>query len=65
MSVKVCSHRACFRPGAHGLGWGLSTGSVQWFCAEHFPVALTRLSGLLSRVQTAHASRTAPDAKAA
>jgi hypothetical protein len=65
MSVKVCSHRACFRPAPHGLGWGLSTGTVQWFCGEHFPVALTRLGGLLRRVQTEHASRRQATAKAA
>lgn len=51
MSARVCSHRACFRPAPHGLGWGLSTGSVQWFCAEHYPVALSRLDGLLRRVR--------------
>jgi hypothetical protein len=50
MAAKVCSHRSCFRPAPHGLGWGLSTGTVQWFCADHFPVALARLEGLLRRV---------------
>jgi hypothetical protein len=65
MSVKVCSHRACFRPAPHGLGWGLSTGTVQWFCPGHFPVALSRLGGLLRRVRTASARGSEPAPKAA
>jgi hypothetical protein len=52
MSTKVCSHRGCFQPAPHGLGWGMSTGIVQWFCAEHFPGALMRLAGLLRALQT-------------
>jgi hypothetical protein len=57
MSTKVCSHRGCFRPAPHGLGWGLSTGMVQWFCAAHFPPALSRLAGLLRAVQTPRPAR--------
>lgn len=57
MSTKVCSHRGCFKPAPHGLGWGLSTGMVQWFCAEHFPAALGRLAGLLDAVRTALPAR--------
>ena len=51
MNARVCSHRGCFRPASHGLGWGLSTGMVQWFCAEHFSAALARLDGLLRAVR--------------
>jgi hypothetical protein len=35
----------------------MSTGMVQWFCAEHFPAALMRLAGLLRAVQTALPAR--------
>jgi len=47
MASKVCSHRGCFKPAPHGLGWGLSTGAVQWFCGAHYLSALVRLAGLL------------------
>jgi hypothetical protein len=57
MSSKVCSHRGCFQPAPHGLGWGLSTGMVQWFCGDHFPTALGRLAGLLAAVREAAAPR--------
>jgi hypothetical protein len=57
MGNNVCSHRGCFRPAPHGLGWGLSTGMVQWFCPEHFPAALTRLAGLLRAVRMAAPAR--------
>jgi hypothetical protein len=30
---------------------------VQWFCAEHFPGALSRLAGLLRAVQTIRPAR--------
>jgi hypothetical protein len=65
MSKKVCSHRACFRPAPHGLGWGLSTGTVQWYCNEHFPVALRRLQGLLRHVYDSARERSRETAAAA
>jgi hypothetical protein len=65
MSTKICSHRGCYRPAPHGLGWGLSTGTVQWFCAGHFPSALARLEGLLRAVHTAARGGRRPETKAA
>ena len=47
MTGKVCSHQRCMRSGEMGMGWGLGTGLVQWYCPDHFAPALTRLSGLL------------------
>jgi hypothetical protein len=65
MSTKVCSHRGCFRPAPNGLGWGLSTGMVQWFCADHFPAALARLGGLLRAVRAGTPDTRRPETKAA
>jgi hypothetical protein len=66
MSTSVCSHRGCCRPAPHGLGWGLSTGVVQWFCPQHFVVELSRLDGLLGAARAAAAARSArPQAEAA
>ncbi len=65
MSTKVCSHRGCFQPAPHGLGWGLSTGMVQWFCRSHFPAELTRLAGLLRAVRTHAPAGEEPEARAA
>jgi hypothetical protein len=47
MTSKLCHHRDCFSAGALGLGWGLSTHHVQWYCSDHFVPALSRLTGLL------------------
>jgi hypothetical protein len=49
---KVCYQPDCLRPGELGLGWGLSTGLVQWYCPEHYVPALSRLAGLLRAVRT-------------
>jgi hypothetical protein len=67
MSAKVCSHRGCCRPAPNGLGWGLSTGMVQWFCADHFTPALARMAGLVRAVCGPPADRRerAPSTKAA
>jgi hypothetical protein len=40
-----------------GMGWGLSTGLVQWYCADHFVLALTRLSGLLAAARRTAVAR--------
>lgn len=49
MTAKVeCQHIGCHhRTGLQGLGWGLSTGTVQWFCSKHWLVELVRLARLL------------------
>jgi len=43
--------------GEMGMGWGLSTGLVQWYCADHFVAALARLSGLLEAARRSVAVR--------
>ncbi len=53
MSVKGCDHRDCNRPGPMGLGWGLSTGLVQWYCAGHYRTALERMGRLLDTARSA------------
>ncbi len=57
MSGKHCSHQRCVRTGEMGMGWGLSTGLVQWYCADHFVPALTRLSGLLAAARRTAVAR--------
>jgi len=47
MAVKVCSHRGCYAPAPFGVGWGLGSGLVQWFCGAHFVAELARAAGLL------------------
>lgn len=42
-----CSAPGCPRPGAVGLGWGLGTGLVLWYCLDHFEEQLARLARLL------------------
>jgi hypothetical protein len=42
-----CCYPDCPTPARHGLGWGLSTGLVEWYCADHYAVALSRLGRLL------------------
>jgi hypothetical protein len=45
--TKRCSHRGCFKPALHALGWGFGAGLTQWFCGAHFAPALARLAGLV------------------
>lgn len=45
-----CCYPDCPMPARHGLGWGLSTGLVEWYCADHYAQALSRLGRLLRAV---------------
>jgi hypothetical protein len=47
MSVNPCAQHSCSCPGSLGLGWGLSTRLVEWYCPQHFGAALNRLARLL------------------
>jgi hypothetical protein len=65
MSTSVCSHRGCCQTASQGLGWGLSTGVVQWFCPQHFTVALVRLAGLVGAARGARTPLREPAVRAA
>ena len=45
--MNQCAQGSCSCPGSLGLGWGLSTQLVEWYCPEHFRIALSRLARLL------------------
>lgn len=49
--VHSCDWPDCPWAGAHGIGWGLSTGLVQHYCATHFAPALVRVARLLEVVR--------------
>jgi hypothetical protein len=59
MTGRVCSHQRCMRSGEMGMGWGLGTGLVQWYCPDHFAPALTRLDGLLTAARRTAVTRQA------